>query len=58
MGLNIALGDLDEKERGAGNFGHFHHEDWFAGEKDVRTKFAAVWDVVDSGWAAPVGEFS
>lgn len=38
MGLNIALGDLDEKEKGAGNFGHFHHEDWFAGAKNVRTQ--------------------
>ncbi len=38
MGLNIALGDLDEKERGAGNFGNFHHEDWFAGAKDLRTQ--------------------
>jgi SSS family solute:Na+ symporter len=38
MGLNIALGDLDEKEKGAGNFGNFHHEDWFAGAKDVRTQ--------------------
>ncbi|MGH9627241.1 MAG: sodium:solute symporter family transporter, partial [Bryobacteraceae bacterium] len=38
MGLNIALGDLDEKERGAGNFGNFHHEDWLAGAKDVRTQ--------------------
>ena len=37
MGLNIALGDLDEKEKGVGNFGNFHHEDWFAGAKDVRT---------------------
>lgn len=37
MGLNIAVGDLDEKEKGAGNFGHFHHEDWFAGEKNKRT---------------------
>lgn len=37
MGLNIALGDLDEKDRGQGNFGHFHHEDWFAGAKGVRT---------------------
>lgn len=37
MGLNIALGDLDEKERGAGNFGNFHHEDWFAGEVNTRT---------------------
>jgi acetyl esterase/lipase len=38
MGLNIALGDLDEKERGAGNFGHFHHEDWFSGAKNTRTQ--------------------
>jgi SSS family solute:Na+ symporter len=38
MGLNIALGDLDEKDRGTGNFGHFHHEDWWAGAKDVRTR--------------------
>ncbi|MCC6857997.1 MAG: hypothetical protein IT158_05540 [Bryobacterales bacterium] len=38
MGLNIALGDLDEKERGAGNFGNFNHEDWFAGAKNVRTQ--------------------
>jgi SSS family solute:Na+ symporter len=37
MGLNIALGDLDEKEKGEGNFGNFHHEDWLAGAKDVRT---------------------
>lgn len=38
MGLNIALGDLDEKEKGAGNFGNFHHEDWWAGVKDKRTQ--------------------
>ena len=37
MGLNIAVGDLDEKEKGTGNFGNFHHEDWFAGEKNKRT---------------------
>ena len=37
MGLNIAVGDLDEKAKGEGNFGNFHHEDWFAGEKDKRT---------------------
>ena len=37
MGLNIAVGDLDEKARGQGNFGSFHHEDWFAGEKNKRT---------------------
>jgi solute:Na+ symporter, SSS family len=38
MGINIALGDLDEESRGAGNFGHFHHEDWFAGARDIRTQ--------------------
>ena len=38
MGLNIAVGDLDEPEKGAGNFGNFHHEDWFAGVKDLRTQ--------------------
>jgi len=37
MGLNIALGDIDEPEKGEGNFANFHHEDWFAGEKDKRT---------------------
>jgi SSS family solute:Na+ symporter len=37
MGLNIAVGDLDEKAKGTGNFGNFHHEDWFAGEKNKRT---------------------
>jgi SSS family solute:Na+ symporter len=38
MGLNIALGDLDDKEKGVGNFGNFHHEDWWAGAKDKRTE--------------------
>ncbi len=38
MGLNIAVGDLDEPEKGNGNFGNFHHEDWFAGERDKRTQ--------------------
>ncbi|MCU1328552.1 MAG: hypothetical protein JWN34_3922 [Bryobacterales bacterium] len=37
MGLNIALGDLDGKEVGEGNFGNFHHEDWFAGGPKTRT---------------------
>lgn len=46
VGLNIALGDLDEQEKGQGNFGHFHHEDWWAGQKDVRTQlryFGTLW---------------
>lgn len=38
FGLNIAVGDLDKKETGTGNFGNFHHEDWFAGAKDIRTQ--------------------
>ena len=38
MGINIALGDLDTFEKGAGNFGHFHHEDWFAGDSQRRTE--------------------
>ncbi len=38
MGLNIALGDLDEKAKGAGNQFNFHHEDWFSGAKNTRTQ--------------------
>lgn len=37
MGLNIAIGDLDEKAKGQGNFGNFLHEDWLAGAKNKRT---------------------
>ncbi len=40
MGLNIALGDLDEPEKGAGNVFNFHHEDWFAGTPRGRTHLA------------------
>ena len=46
VGLNVALGDLDRKETGAGNFGHFHHEDWWTGAKNVRTQlrnFGTLW---------------
>ncbi len=46
MGLNIALGDLDEKGRGEGNFGNFHHEDWLTGERDKRTlkrQWGSLW---------------
>ena len=38
MGLNIAVGDLDTPESGAGNFGGFHHEEWFAGDPKRRTE--------------------
>ena len=38
VGLNIAVGDLDRKEDGRGNFGNFHHEDWLSGHKDTRTQ--------------------
>jgi solute:Na+ symporter, SSS family len=54
VGLNIAVGDLDRKETGAGNFGNFHHEDWFAGQKDVRTQlryWGTLW--IQSSRSAP-----
>ena len=38
VGLNLAVGDLDEKEKGAGNFGSFHHEDWWSGQPKTRTQ--------------------
>ena len=47
MGLNIALGDLDEKEKGAGNFGNFHHEDWWAGVKDKTNATATLGNIMD-----------
>ncbi len=37
VGLNIAVGDLDRKEDGRGNFGNFHHEDWLSGGPKTRT---------------------
>jgi SSS family solute:Na+ symporter len=37
LGLNIAVGDLDRKEDGKGNFGNFHHEDWWSGDPQHRT---------------------
>lgn len=46
MGLNIALGDIDQPERGEGNFANFHHEDWFAGTPQGRTRlkeFGTLW---------------
>ncbi|MEE2657627.1 MAG: amidohydrolase family protein [Candidatus Latescibacterota bacterium] len=36
MGLNLVVGDLDEPEKGTGNFANFHHENWWAGERDQR----------------------
>ena len=38
MGLNIAVGDLDTPESGQGNFGNFHHEEWFSGDPQKRTE--------------------
>lgn len=38
VGLNIAVGDLDKPENGRGNFGQFHHEQWFAGATHTRTQ--------------------
>ncbi|MBY0506960.1 MAG: CoA-binding protein [Bryobacteraceae bacterium] len=46
VGLNIALGDLDQKERGAGNPYFFHHEDWWSGGPKTRTQlnnFGTLW---------------
>jgi len=37
LGLNIALGDIDTPEAGRGNFGNFHHEQWWAGAPHTRT---------------------
>ena len=37
LGLNLAVGDLDRKEQGRGNFGSFHHEDWWSGHPQNRT---------------------
>ena len=33
IGFNLAIQDLDEKEKGEGNFGNIHHEGWLAGGK-------------------------
>lgn len=38
VGMNIALGDLDEYDRSPGNPYRFHHEDWWAGEKNFPTQ--------------------
>jgi SSS family solute:Na+ symporter len=52
VGLNIALGDLDLKETGAGNFGNFHHEDWFAGGAKTRTNLRDFGTLVIHGKGA------
>jgi SSS family solute:Na+ symporter len=49
MGLNIALGDLDERDRVSDNPYRFHHEDWWAGAKNVRTQlkqWGTLWIMV------------
>lgn len=58
MGLNIALGDLDEKSAGVGNFGNFHHEDWLAGRSNTRTlrrEWGSLW-MMTGPKPAPCGE--
>lgn len=37
MGLNLAVSDLDLQENGKDNWGSFHHENWWSGQKDKRT---------------------
>ncbi|MCC4834261.1 sodium/solute symporter [Shewanella sp. 10N.7] len=46
MGLNIAVGDLDHAIDGEGNWGNFHHENWWSGEKDKRT-WLKQWGVMN-----------
>jgi hypothetical protein len=38
MGFNIGFQDLDERDRAPQNWGRFHHEIWWAGERDYRTE--------------------
>ena len=38
MGLNIGVQDLDYRDTAPDNWGRFHHEPWWAGEKDHRTE--------------------
>lgn len=38
IGLNLAVGDLDRPEDGRGQFGSFHHEQWWAGAPKTRTQ--------------------
>ncbi len=53
FGLNLAVGDLDEPEKGRGNFGLFHHEEWWAGAKGRPTQLRAwgtLWMRTKPGW--------
>lgn len=46
VGLNIALGDLDERDRVSDTPYRFHHEDWWAGHPGTRTNlrdFGTLW---------------
>jgi len=46
MGLNLAVGDLDEPDRNTDNPFRFHHEDWWAGHRNTRTNlkdFGTLW---------------
>lgn len=38
VGLNLAVGDLDQPADGGENFGHFRHEQWWAGAPHTRTQ--------------------
>ncbi|MEP4889359.1 MAG: sodium/solute symporter [Aliiglaciecola sp.] len=37
MGFNIAIADLDNKQDGEGNWGNFHHENWWSGNRNKPT---------------------
>lgn len=56
MGLNIALGDIDEEDRATDNVYHFHHEDWFTGTKAVRThvkEWGTLWIMTSRASTTP-----
>jgi solute:Na+ symporter, SSS family len=56
MGLNIAVDDLDQKEKGAGVFGNLHHEQWFAGPKNGFTElrnWGTLWIMSSQGSHPP-----
>ena len=46
MAFNIALGDVDHEESATDNPYHIHHEQWFAGAKDVRTQIRYFGELV------------
>lgn len=55
IGINVALGDVDDPAVGDKTFG-FHHENWISGKKNTRTQLnelATMWLVLPSVVAWP-----